>query len=123
MEFDNDGIVSLGTSSSFGEDLMKKLIGLDFSLPVRLVPYSFTTDKGKNKRGITVYQVNTKVDSFYFDPMKKVSTNGIPETEGDTTKFDADDWKMHFMKVRKFLVGEVEKLLIYKKDLITYFIN
>lgn len=110
IEIDNDGIVQFGTSSNFGEDIMKKIPNIDFSKEVKLVPFSFE-DKGKTRKGVTVYQGETKIDSHYYDAEKKESCNGIPETEGDIKKFDADDWKMYFMKVRKFLVSEVEKVI------------
>lgn len=114
IEIDNEGTISLGTSSSFGEDLMKKLPAVNLSKEVRLVPYSFDVD-GKSKKGVTVYQDDIKIDSYYYDKENKKSINGIPEVEGDSSKFDSDDWKMHFMKVRKFLVAEVEKLMADKE--------
>lgn len=109
LEIDADGVISLSTASNFGEDMMKKLPAIDLSKEVKLVPYSFE-DGGKSKKGITVYQDDVKIDSYYWDKMEKKSINGIPEPEGDTSKFDSDDWKMHFMVVRKFLIKEVENL-------------
>lgn len=110
VELDKEGIMSLGTSSNFGEDLMKKLVGMNPSLVYRFVPYAFTAENGKMKKGMTVYQGETKIESFYWNPMTKQPTNGIPVPEGDTSTFDSDDWKMHFMKVRKFLIGEVSRV-------------
>lgn len=112
VELDGEGILSLGTATNFGEDLMKKLPAIDFSKSVKIVPFSFEAE-GKTKRGTTVYQDEQKIDSFYWDKEAKANANGIPEVEGDSKKFDADDWKMHFMKVRKFLVAQVEKLPIF----------
>jgi hypothetical protein len=113
VELDNEGIVSLGTKSNFGEDFMKKLPNIDLSKEVKLAPYSFEAE-GKNRKGITVYQDDAKVESFYWDSEKKKPINNIPQPEGDTSKFDSDDWKMHFMVVNKFLVGEVSKLALEK---------
>lgn len=110
IEIDGDGIVQLNTASNFGEDLMKKIPNINLKEEVKLVPFSFE-DNGKSKKGVTVYQNEVKIDSHYYDLEKKISCNGIPETEGDTKKFDSDDWKMHFMRVRKFLIGEVEKII------------
>jgi hypothetical protein len=119
LTIDNEGIVSFSTQSSFGEDLMKKLPNIKLDESVRLVPYSFVP-KGEEskKKGITVYQDGLKVGSYYWlvdenDKTKGKSVNGIPEVEGDSSKFDSDDWKMHFMKVRKFLIKEIEKLPKY----------
>lgn len=114
LEIDNEGIISIVTASNFGEDLMKKLPNIKLDEPVKLVPYSFIP-KGetKSKKGVTVYQNDVKVDSFYWDKEAEKSVNSIPEVEGDASKFDSDDWKMHFMVVRKFLIKEVEKLPKY----------
>lgn len=111
LEIDNDGIIVLGTASSFCEDLMKKLPAIDLKADVKLVPYSFVAE-GKSRKGITVYQGEQKVESYYWDKEAKKVKNGFPEIEGDASKFDSDDWKMHFMKVRKFLVSEIGKLAI-----------
>lgn len=122
VEIDNDGIVSVGTASPFGEDLMKKLPSLDFSKEVTLTPYAFIPKGEENsKKGISVYQDGVKVQSNYYkaDPEnegKFININGIPEAEGDTTKFDSDDWKMHFMVVRKFLIKEITKLSVFQEQ-------
>lgn len=110
VEIDGDGVVSLGADSSFGEDFMKKLPSVNLSEPVKLAPYSFTADNGKLRKGMSIYQGDVKVENFYYDADNKKSVNGIPEVEGDTKGFDADDWKMHFLKVRKFLVAETLKI-------------
>jgi len=112
IELDSDGVIALSTAGSFGEDLMKKFPSIDRTKEVRLVPFAFEDDKGKNRKGVTVYQDDVKVDNYYWDKDAKKSSNGIPETEGDVSKFSSDDWKMHFMVVRKFLVKEIEALAI-----------
>lgn len=112
IELDGEGVMSFSTNSSFGTDIMKKLPGMDLSLFYKFVPYSFKADNGKIKKGVSVYQGETKIDSFYYNPMTKKSTNGMPEPEGDTKEFDSDDWKMYFTtKVKKFLISEVEKII------------
>jgi hypothetical protein len=116
IEMDGNGVISLGTSSSFGEDFMKKFPNIDLSDVVLLKPYSFEDDKGKNRKGITIYQNGAKVENYYYDPVSNKPCNGIPEVEGDTKKFSKDDWKMHFMVVRKFLIGEVEKIVLNSED-------
>lgn len=111
LKIDGEGIISMNTASSFGEDLMKKLPNVKLDEVVKLVPYSFIP-KGetKSKKGVTIYQNNVKVDNFYWDKASEKTINGIPEVEGDASKFDSDDWKMHFMVVRKFLIKQVETL-------------
>ncbi len=113
IEIDTETI-SMGTATSFAEDLMKKLPSIKSDVEVTLTPYSFEAD-GKMKKGITVFQDLNKVTSYYWDKEAKKDINGIPEVEGDVKTFKSDDWKMHFMKQRKFLVSEVEKLSVFKK--------
>lgn len=113
IEIDKDGVLSLGTASEYGEDIMKKIPNIDLSKEVKIVPYSFTAE-GKSKKGVTIYQDGNKIGSFYFDPATKTGINGIPLTEGDTSKFTSDDWKLHFMLVRKFLVNQLEALITEK---------
>lgn len=109
ITLDNEGIISAGTTSNFGEDLMKKLPAIDFTKEVKLAPYAFEDEKGKSRKGVTVYQDGEKIDSFYKGEDNK-AINGMPEPEGDTSKFDSDDWKMYFMTVRKFLIKETSAL-------------
>lgn len=111
LEIDGEGIISASTASNFGEDLMKKLPAIDLTKPVKLVPYAFE-DAGKSKKGVTVYQDENKIDSFYYNKETKETINGMPVPEGDTKNFKSDDWKMHFMVVRKFLVKQIEALAI-----------
>lgn len=110
VELDEDGIVSMGTASSFGEDFMKKFKSIDLSKEVKLVPYAFEAE-GKSKKGVTVYQDDVKIESHYYDKETKKSINGMPEPEGDTSKFKSDDWKIHFIQVRKFLIKEIEEVI------------
>jgi hypothetical protein len=93
---------------------MKKLPNIDLTKDVKIAPYSFEDDKGKSRKGVTVYQGEVKIESFYWDKVKEKASNGLPQPEGDTSKFDSDDWKMHFMVVRKFLVKQVEVLALEK---------
>lgn len=109
LEIDGDGVVSLNTTSNFGEDVMKKLPNVNLSQSIRLVPYSFE-EAGKSRKGITIYQNDEKVQNHYYDTDAKKVSNGMPEFSGD--KNDKDDWKIYFMQVRKFLISETEKLAI-----------
>ena len=113
IELDGDGIVSMSTSGSFGEDFMKKIPAIDLTKNVKLVPYAFEAD-GKSKKGISVYQDDVKINNYYYNTETKENTNGFPIPDGDTAKFDSDDWKMYFMVVRKFLVKQIEQLIADK---------
>lgn len=103
---DGEEVVTLaeGVSTGFGEDLLKKLPSIDFAKRATLSPYSFENDKGKIVKGVTVYQGDAKVMNFFYDFEKKAALHDFPTPEGDTTGYDQDDWKVHFIKVRKFLV-------------------
>jgi len=108
--------LSLGVATPFGEDFMKKLPNIDLTKEVSIQPFNFTNDEEKIVKGLSIKQNDEKIKSYYFDPEKKRVLHKMPEPEGDTSKFDKDDWKAYFLKVRKFLVGEVEKF-IEKNDL------
>lgn len=104
IEIDGDTL-SLSTAQAFGEDFMKKLPNIDLKKEVVLSPYNFDDEKGKNKKGLTVYQDENKIENYFYDTEKKEVSNGYPAIEGDTKSFDSDDWKIYFMKARKFLIA------------------
>lgn len=110
VEIDGDGTISLNVESNFADDFMKKLPNVDLSQPVTLAPYAFEDDNKRNRRGITIYQGGRKIESAFWDSEKKVVKGDIPQAEGDTKEYDKDDWKMHFMRVRKFLVSNTERI-------------
>lgn len=101
--------LSLSTAGSFGEDFMKKLPNVQLDSEVKFVPYSFEDDNGKTKKGITIYQNKEKIKNFFFDAENKKNLNGYPDPEGDTNKYDSDDWKLYFISARKFLIEYTEK--------------
>ncbi len=111
---DEDGHVvtlSQGVASNFGEDILKRLPNLDFSEKVSISPYSFE-DNGKQVRGVSFYQVGMKVHNFFFDPETKTPKHGFPKMEEEhPTK---DDWKIHFINVRKFLVKYAKENIVPK---------
>lgn len=121
-DFDGEQVIlSLSVAQNFADDLMKKLPNVNFEKEVSLSPYSFTDDKGKLRKGITVWQLvndgdtaQTKIESYFSDKEAKKAKNGFPEPDGDTKTYDKDDWKMYFMKTRKFLVGYTEENIIPK---------
>jgi hypothetical protein len=103
LSIDDGELVSLGIATPFGEDIMKKLPNVDFDKKVKLVPYSFEDDNGRTRRGITIYQGH-KIDNFFYDKEKREPVNGYPIPEGDTKTYGTDDWKIFYLKARKFLV-------------------
>jgi len=109
---EEDITLTLGVTTSFGSDMMKKLPNIDFSLPVTLNPYSFIDDKGKNKKGLTVIQNKQKVLNYFYDEATKGTLFDFPVPEKEYGKMDKDDWKIYFILVSKFLVNYTEKNII-----------
>lgn len=101
--------VSFNTASPYGEDFMKKLPNINLDEFVTISPYSFTDDNGKVRKGVTVTQGDVKLQNYFYDAEKKKNLHKYPEPEGDTGKYDKDDWKIYFTKCRKFLVAHVEE--------------
>jgi len=107
-----DATLQLNCDSRYFVDLIKKLRGLDINQPVTVSPYDFESN-GKRRMGMSVVQHYKKVGSYY-DRLKDDNTwetiNGFPVPEGGGRYLNKDDWKIYFLTVKKFLVGEVEKI-------------
>lgn len=106
--------LALGTTSNFGEDLMKKLPNIDLKKNVKLEPYSFLNDKQKNTRGIVVTQPNKKgefekVYSFYHDNEKKTTLNGYPVQPKPKAGKPVSkvEWRKYFGAASDFLVEDI----------------
>lgn len=106
--------VSFGTATPFGEDFMKKLPNINLDEFVTISPFSFIDDNGKNRRGVTVKQGDTKLENYFYDKEKKKNVHKYPNPEGDTSTFTKDDWKIYFLQARKFLVKHTEDNFIPK---------
>jgi|ERR1035437_5403623 hypothetical protein len=104
-------VLSLGTSSNYGEDMMKKLLNIDLERNVKIVPYSFTDDKKKMKKGITVYQSDgkksEKVKNYFYDDIAKKNIHGYPEPKKLKKPLSKDQWKLYFGECREFLVEKI----------------
>jgi hypothetical protein len=101
-------ILSVGMQTNYADDLMKKLPNINFTKEVTLKPYSFTDDKKKLRKGISIIQDGEKIKSFFNDAENK-PLHGIPVPEKKNEEMDSDDWKMHFIKVKKFLQNFIEE--------------
>lgn len=97
--------LSVGLTSNFGEDFMKKMPNIDYSKPVVITPFSFTSDKGKAIKGVDIKQDGEKVKNYFRDDVAKKNINGLPEPDGDTRSYTKDDWKIYFLTTRKFLIN------------------
>ena len=124
LTIEDDGekpvVLSVQTGSNYGEDLMKKIPAIDLSMPVRLAPYSFEDDKGKARKGITVYQGETKLKNFFQEGEGKESKmlHGFPEIPAGHGKkpVSKDEWKMYFLNCRIFLMDYIEKNIAIAKQ-------
>lgn len=96
--------VMSNTQSNFAEDIMKKLPDIDLDHSMWMKPYAFEDDNSKLRKGVTFMQGERKIKSIFSDPDTKELKNGYPAPEGDTKEYDNEDWKMYFMKARKFLI-------------------
>lgn len=112
--------LALSTQQNYGEDFMKKMPNINFDKPVRLSPFSFTSDAGKTVRGMDIRQDwnphepitkdnGSKIPSHYQEGSGRdtKNVNGYPEFTGD--KDDKEDWKIYFAQARKFLVNDLKK--------------
>lgn len=110
---ESDITLAESTSGNFGSDIMKKLPNINFSEKVGVAPYAFVDERtGKPKRGVTFYQQSDKVGDYFWDGTENL--HGFPKPDGDTSKFDKDDWKVHFINVKKFLVNYTRENVIPK---------
>lgn len=100
--------LALSTESNFGEDLMKKLPGVDLKKMVKLAPFSFADDKGKKRRGITVMQDgDKKLTDYFYDKENEKKLHGYPEVPKPSVKgkpISKAQWKIYFAQAREFLV-------------------
>lgn len=107
-------IISIGLSSRYAQDILKKLPNVDFEEEVQIRPYSFKPEgEDKNVTGVEIMQrdgtgmFNKKVNSFFHkkEGEKWVATNGFPVPEGDTAMYTSDDWDIFYKQTRRFLVN------------------
>ncbi len=91
--FINDGqekaCIQMSLYSSFAEEFMKRLPNIDFDFDVEIRPYDFTTDDGKRRKGVSLYQGN-KIENFYnkeyMDSLPISSPDILPSWEKEEKK-------------------------------------
>lgn len=88
-------------------DFAKRVAAVDLTKEVTINPYSIKGDGDEYaNRGVSIKQDGETVKNYYFDGKKAV--NGIPEvSDEDRKEFVSEDWKIHFMTVRKFLKKQI----------------
>lgn len=112
VKLDDDIVLTLGTDSNYFSDFAKKLPKVDLSKEVVINPYDFETNDWKKRKWVTVYQWWEKLTNYYYDTEAKENLFNFPTVDRkESSKYDSDDWKMYFIKVKKFLTAEVEKII------------
>lgn len=112
-------IVQFNVESNYGESVMKILPNVDLSKEVRIRPYSFTDEKtGKEVRGVEIThrdaedKFTVKLKNYFYDSEKKVALNGYPTPEGDVAEYTKEDWKIFYLRARKFLIQYISENVI-----------
>jgi hypothetical protein len=111
----NDGEIAKLTfslDSDYFTDFAKRIQNLEFSNEVIIRPYEMDKEGSKRKnRGVSMQQGSEKLGNFYWDGKKVL--NGMPDVAKEDRKdYDTDDWKMHFLMIKKFLKKQVQSLSI-----------
>jgi hypothetical protein len=112
---EGDLTISVGAGNNFGIDLMKKLPNLKKGIEYKFAPYSFTDDKGKSQKGVSITLDGEKIKNFFYDGTKLI--NGMPEPEGDTKKYTKNKWKAYFGSVEDFLIEYTEKNSLVEEEI------
>lgn len=102
-------VLCMGTNSNYGEDTMKKLPNVDLEKTVKIVPFSFKDEKGKAKKGVTIFQKNDKGETiklanYFYDAEKKENINGYPTPKPTKKERTSDQWKLYYGEAREFLI-------------------
>lgn len=108
---DSEVVWAENTGSNFGTDLMKKLPNVDFSSKVSFKPYAFEDEKGRDKRGVSIFQTD-KLSDFFYDGEKKL--HGFPEWPKELESMTKDDWKIFFLQVKMFLTDYTKTNIVPK---------
>lgn len=100
--------IQIPTDSDYFRSFASQLKNIDLTEEVVFNSYDFTWEDGKRRRGMSLQQDGKKVQSYYYDPDKKASINGMPSVDKKEAKtYDKDDWKVFYLGVKKFLKKEV----------------
>lgn len=112
LDKDEDGetpMIAISMNSKYGVDFLKKLPNIKLDQEVRLMPFNFENDDGKEVTGIRVDhkdgdgKFKVKVENFFSDGTKSI--NGYPEPAANAKEtYSKADWKNYFgYVVPKFL--------------------
>lgn len=103
--------IQVKKQSDFFIDFGKKIPGVVLSEEVTLSPFDFVDENDRRRRGITITQGGVKIGNQYWDPEKKKLKGKFPDPDKIVEdKDDKDEWKVYFLKVRKFLKSSIEEM-------------
>jgi hypothetical protein len=107
-----DAILSLNTSSNYFTDFASKLPNGD--LKKEFLFHPFCMDNGdKIFKGISLQQNGEKLKNFYRQDGKNL--HDFPQVnETEKEEMGKDYWKTYFIKVKLFLIKELQKLSFEK---------
>ena len=110
---DAKAVISTPSDSRYAIDFMKKLPAIDLSNVVIVNTYDFEDETGKRRTAFDIKQGDSRVYSAFWDNDKKKAIGGIPTvSKAESAKYDKDDWKIHFMKEKKFLIENTKKIAV-----------
>lgn len=114
-ENEEEFTVSLKAKSRYGEDFLHKLPNLNFEKEVTLKPYNFTTDDGKDMRGVSLVQDDVKLTNAFNwkngDEWKSV--DGYPQVDEKKKPKNSDQWSVFFTQRREWVIDHlIEKGLL-----------
>lgn len=103
--------ITIAEASRYFQSFVMHLPNIDFSMPVKIKPYSFKKD-GRHNIGITFEQGGKKVSNYYkiYDSSDETSNaiNGLEDFDFSTCE-DKHDIKIMQTRLQKFLVSELKK--------------
>ena len=106
QDWSNLDKLTLNTDSRYFADFAKKLPNIKLAEKVTINPFDFETN-WKRLTGLSIKQDWEKIENYYWDGTKAI--NGMPEvSKAEAKKYDKDDWKSFFIKVKKFLKQKVK---------------
>ncbi len=114
--------LTMNTSSKYFSDFGKKLPNIDLEKEIIINTYDFESenDEGVLKRhtGVSITQDNVKIKNAYWDGKKTLK--GFPSvSDKDRKSYDSDDWKMFFIKIKKFLKKQIESIEVNDAKIVT----
>ena len=99
---DENFTLQLRTNSGYGSAFFEIIPNVDFSMPVRIVGYSFIPEgKTKNKTGVNIFQPKDSLDLEFTVKLSKKWTKENPGLKPQWDPEEVDQWKLD---TRKFLI-------------------